>query len=425
MPDRLAARLALLLAAALAVALCLSVLVLAVQRGLAAREAGLEAEVARLADLSAELERSDAAGRAAILEAARRRQDGLALLDRPRFPPSDGSRGRAFAARLERMLDGRAVRLGRSGPRGLRLDVALGTRPEQWLAAELRGRPPRADPDVALPWLLLLLFGAVLGAGLLVARQIARPLAALEAAAQAAGRGDRTARAPETGPREVRRAAGAFNAMQATLALAEADRARMIGALGHDLRTPITSLRLRAALLPDADAAPMVATLDEMTVMAEGLLAFARGEAEPEDAERIALDAVLAELALARGAVAGRMEPVTILARPVALRRAVGNLLDNALRYGGGARLSLSREGGEAVIAVDDDGPGIPEERLAQVQEPFVRGDAARGTGGAGLGLSIARAVAASHGGALRLANRPGGGLRAELRLPVGQGATA
>lgn len=417
-PDRLGARLALLLAAALTVALGLAIAALAVQRMLAEEQAGIDTAVARLGALVTELERVDADARAAILGRADGRARRLMLSDAPGFPARDDPRAIALSERLSGLVDGRPVRIGRGGPGEVRIALALRTRPEAWLLAELRGRPPRAAPDMLLPWLLLFLFAAVLGAGLLVSRQIARPLAALERAAQAAGRGDRTARAPETGPREARRAAAAFNAMQARLALAEADRARMIGALGHDLRTPITSLRLRAALLSDDDAAPMIATLDEMAVMAEGLLAFARGEAEPEDAEDVDLVVFLRDLATARGASACSLAGVTAHVRPVALRRAVGNLLDNALRYGGSARLTLARKNGEAVIGVEDDGPGIPEERLGDVQEPFVRGDVARGTGGAGLGLAIARTVAVSHGGRLVLANRPGGGLKAEIRLP-------
>lgn len=165
----------------------------------------------------------------------------------------------------------------------------------------------------------------------------------------------------------------------------------------------------------------MIRTLDEMAVMADGLMAQARSEADPEMPEPVALTPFLREFAEARGAKTAALVPASAAIRPVALDRAVGNLIDNALRYAGVARVSLTREDGAVVIAVEDDGPGIAPERLHDVQEPFVRGEASRqaGSGGAGLGLSIARAVARTHGGGLRLANRPEGGLRAEIRLPA------
>ncbi len=421
LPDGLAARMMLLLALALIVALAAAMAVLATQREASGRAVLLERDVARLAALVPVIDAAGRAERDVLAAGASRRGGRLRVVRRTALAPTSDPRGRALAARLSDATGGREVRVGPAGRGpGAVVAVALAD-PPGWIEAELRGRPDRVDVAPFLPWLLALTFAAVLGAGLFVARQVARPLAALEGAARAAEGGDRAARAPEDGPRELRRAARAFNDMQARIAREEAERARLVGALGHDLRTPITSLRIRAEMLDEADGAPMIRTLDEMTVMADGLLAHARGEAEPEATVATDLAALLRDLADLRGAPVGPLAAIEAPVRPVALRRAVGNLVDNALRYAGDARVTLSREGAEAVIAVEDDGPGIPAERLADVQEPFVRGEASRsdGTGGAGLGLAIARAVARAHGGRLVLANRAGGGLRAELRVPA------
>lgn len=417
LPDGLAARMMVLLAGALALALVAALAILAVQREAGGRDARLEGQLARLAALVPVVEAAAPSERRDVLRRGEGRGGRLALMAAP--PPQEQDRrARQVKARLADLLPSRDVRVGDLDRGRLSVAVAIAGRPP-WLVARLVDAPPRIDLSDVLPWLLLVLFGLVLGAGLLVARQIARPLGALEAAAQAAGRGDRSARAPESGPREMRRAAAAFNDMQSRIARAEAERARVMGALGHDLRTPITGLRIRAEMLPEEEGNPIIEALDEMAVMADGLLAQARGEAEPEEPQEVDLAAFLRALAQARGAEVGPLDAVRASISPVALRRAVGNLIDNALRYAGRARLSLTRDGAEAVIAVEDDGPGIPEERLADVMEPFVRGDTARGTPGAGLGLSIAATITRAHGGELTLRNRPNGGLRTEIRLPV------
>ena len=288
--------------------------------------------------------------------------------------------------------------------------------PSAWLNAVLRlGRPPRRTGG---PETLLLVVGlslaAVLLVGLVFLRQLTRPLAGLAEAARAAGRGDRAAR-------ELREAAAAFDDMQARSARFDAERTRTLAAVGHDLRTPITCLRIRAEMLDDEAREPMVRTLDEMRVMADGLVAYACGAGEAEAEDEVDLAALLRRLCEERGATLTHVEPAVVRGLPVALVRAFGNLIDNALRYGGAARVRLAREGREAWVAVEDDGPGIASERLAAVLEPFVRGEGSRSarTGGAGLGLAIARAVAQAHGGTLELANREEGGLRAEIRLPL------
>jgi signal transduction histidine kinase len=164
-----------------------------------------------------------------------------------------------------------------------------------------------------------------------------------------------------------------------------------------------------------------VRTLDEMTVMTDGLVAYARGSREVEAPEQIDLAPFLQRLCGERGAVFRAEVQAQVQGRPVSLTRAIGNLVDNALRYGGSATVRLDHDGTQAVITVEDQGPGIPPERLEAVFEPFVRGEESRSTdtGGAGLGLSIARNIIVAHGGTIQLENRAKGGLRSVLRLQL------
>ena len=428
LPDRLAARFALLLTAALLVAALAALGLLALERDRLEDRARAEAAVARLLAVAPLMDGVGPGERARLARDLSRRgvRAEVAAMPAVTAGPSRPAT-RRLLARLEAGAEGRTLRLA-EGPQPGTLAVSIALEPAGWLNAVLRAGPP---PRRGGPWPALLLMGlsfaATLAVGLAFTRTLARPLAGLATAARAAGQGDRAARVPETGAREVREAAAAFNDMQGRIARAEAERTRLVAALGHDLRTPISSLRIRAEMLEEAggtageDAGAMLATLDEMEVMAEGLMSYARGRGDAEPMEQFDLAPWLERLARERGAALGAMEHVAVRARPVALSRAVGNLVDNALRYGGAATVTLARDGGEVVIAVEDDGPGIPEERLDDMLEPFVRGEASRSaqTGGAGLGLAIARAIAGELGGRLTLANRPGNGLRAEIRLPA------
>ncbi len=231
---------------------------------------------------------------------------------------------------------------------------------------------------------------------------------------------------PETGPREVRRMTAAFNRMQDRLARFIADRTRMLAAIGHDLRTPITSLKIRAELLDDEEArGKMVATLDDMQRMTEATLAFAREDATAEPARSVDLQALVESLA---DDLAGMGEDVTFTGdgrlpytcRPTALRRAICNSIENAVRYGKRARVALAGTPNGPEITIDDDGAGIPPDKIEEVYKPFVRLETSRSreTGGAGLGLSIARSIILAHGGELNLSNRKEGGLHVEVRLP-------
>jgi signal transduction histidine kinase len=204
----------------------------------------------------------------------------------------------------------------------------------------------------------------------------------------------------------------------------------MLAALGHDLRSPLTAMRLRSELVDDDETRErLVATVEEMRRMVGLTLDFARGVAPREAAETLDLGALVREVAGDVAATVGPVEveistAVTLTARPTALERALRNIVENAVRYGGAARVRVAGDAAAATIVVDDDGPGIPDADLARVFEPFTRLEASRSreTGGVGLGLAIARTIVHAHGGEITLANRPEGGLRATLRLPLPSG---
>ena len=195
----------------------------------------------------------------------------------------------------------------------------------------------------------------------------------------------------------------------------------MLAAISHDLRTPITRMRLRAEFVEDDEQrAKMLADLEEMEHMIAATLAFARDDATREARRQVNVAALVQGLAEDMGIPYDGPDNVVLSAGTVALKRLVANLLDNARKYGGIARATLSEEPGAVVVTIDDDGPGIPETEIERVFAPFVRLEASRNreTGGSGLGLSIARAAARAHGGDITLHNRPEGGLRVRLVLP-------
>lgn len=263
--------------------------------------------------------------------------------------------------------------------------------------------------------------------GFFAAQRIARPLRILTTSAESLGRGETIATLPESGPDDIRNLHMAFNTMQDRLHRFVDDRTRMLAAIGHDLRTPLTTLRLRVEFIEDVDLrGKMTATLDEMHRMTEATLAFAKGEAITENTRNVELSALLeslcddlAELGFDVGYVdTGKF---SFRCRPDALRRAVRNLVENAVRYAGTATVTLNATDGLVDIVVEDHGPGIPEAEFERVFSPFYRLEHSRSmeTGGVGLGLSIARAIAKQHGGDVVLSsNDPG--LRAAIRLPHG-----
>jgi len=258
-------------------------------------------------------------------------------------------------------------------------------------------------------------------------RRTMRPLRALTEAANRFGQGERPEPVPEDGPKDIRQLIAAFNTMRERIDRFVGERMQMLAALSHDLRTPITTLRLRAELLDDAEQRDrFVATLEELQAMTDEVLAFVRSEAASEETVPLEIGALLEGLALeyretGANIVVEKAGTIAVRCRPLAVKRALRNLIGNAVRHGDHVRLEAEASSGAVRIAICDDGPGIAEEDLERAFEPFVRLDPARGaeTGGVGLGLSIARSIAHAHGGDVSLENRREGGLRATLSLPI------
>ncbi|MYM40888.1 HAMP domain-containing protein [Pseudoduganella sp. CY13W] len=305
--------------------------------------------------------------------------------------------------------------------------------PGNWLyMAALMPNPYFLSSNDPLAWDRLALQGlslaAVLLLCLLVVRSITRPLAALSDAAAAFGQGqeDKPLPLPETGSREFINTARAFSAMRERIQRYIEDRERLFISISHDLRTPITRLKLRSELLDDeALRNEFEEDLDELDMMVKGALQCVKDSDIHENPTEVKLDAMLGRLVrsarLAGHEVAYQDSGISVRAKPLALKRAIGNLLDNALYYGKRAEIGVTREDAMVAIAVRDHGPGVPEDALASLFDPYVRLAHGReqNDGGLGLGLGIARSVIEAHSGQLHLSNHPQGGLQAVIRLPA------
>ncbi len=271
-----------------------------------------------------------------------------------------------------------------------------------------------------------ILLAGVTALSLIAVRWIVRPLAELRRAADALGKDIHRPPLAETGPVEVAETSRAFNTMQRRIASFVEDRARILAAVSHDLKTPLTRLRLRADLLDDEELGEKIRRdVDDMQAMVNATLDFMRGTESREEAHPLDLMALLESLRDDAQETGGRVRLNGFIARPyhgrpLALKRCIGNLLDNALRYGGRADIEAKDSDKVITLTIADRGPGIPSDVMERVFEPFVRleGSRARHSGGTGLGLGIARNIARAHGGDLVLKNRDGGGLIAELSLP-------
>ena len=296
----------------------------------------------------------------------------------------------------------------------------------RWLNAAYKPDMPSlwTRNSAAFLGILVLVIGGVI---VLVVRTETRPMQRLAQAAEALGRGEHLPPLDEHGPREIRLAVEAFNLMGARLGNFVQDRTRMLAAMSHDLRTPLTTLRLRAEMIDEPEVREkLIETIEEMHRITEASLSFAREEDNTEETQKTDLSALVQDLCKEANAMGkdARMEsetsPIHARVRPAAMRRAVRNLIDNAVRYGERARLSIETDAKEARIIIADNGPGISEAQLEDVFAPFVRLENSRNTetGGAGLGLAIARTIARSHGGDVVLRNEESGGLCAILSLP-------
>jgi signal transduction histidine kinase len=300
------------------------------------------------------------------------------------------------------------------------LPVVRGT---QLVATFYRQPPP--------PWPMEIIFAASLailvvsGAAALIASRVARPLTALASAASVAAGGGKAPRVPEEGPDDVRNAAAAFNAMTDRVSRTLESQRQLLSAVGHDLRTPITAMRINLEFVEDEELRDRLsANLAELQALTESVLSAARG-AGGEAKRNIDLSALIESLCADLDDMG---EPVTwqghgpapLACRPDEIRRAVRNLVENAVTYGRRAEVQLQETPSAYDILIEDEGPGIPESDQGRVFEPFVRLESSRNseTGGTGLGLTLVKAIAQGHGGGVSLENRPGGGLRARLSLP-------
>ncbi len=385
------------------------------------------------------------------LAAAIRAGDETALTFRrlPAAPFAAGTAGPG-ATRIEADL---AQRLGRS-PIDVAIDVsevqgrkfveyypAGSSRPEAalqgrfrvafhdtngWILVEPADQRLLATRERQFLLLFLLSAGAMLPIAWIFARRLAQPFERFADAAEALGRDPRAPPPQVHGPAEVERAADAFRQMQKRLQAYVTDRTQMLGAIAHDLRTPLTRLAFRLEGLDEQQAVGLRADVAEMEAMVHSTLGLARADSEPVERQRLELGS-LVEKAAEDLAVTGRrvsaesLEALVVDGDPVGLRRLFTNLLDNGETYGKTAHALAWAEGGLAVVDVLDEGPGLPPGEEERVFEPFYRLERSRSrkTGGTGLGLAVARSIARLHGGDVVLSNRPGKGLRARVTIPL------
>jgi signal transduction histidine kinase len=318
---------------------------------------------------------------------------------------------------------------GRAGHDG-RLHVGIATPSGALLRATLPNDPLRAPKQGALIFTVVFLALTLALLSVWATRALTAPLKRLAGAAEAFGTRDDHVALPEAGPREVVAVSRALDRMRARVRRLIDDRTQMLAAISHDLRTPITRLRLRAEFIDDEHArAATLRDLDQMNGLVEAALSFVR-----DGQMRDAGSHTLVDLASVVQTVCddfsdigapvsiGRSRHVLVRGRTEELQRAVTNLVDNAVKYGGRAEVHMEASERGVRVSVEDAGPGIPEADRDTMLQPFVRGDRARNlneASGFGLGLSIVLAIVESHNGRLTLANRPGGGLRASIELPL------
>jgi signal transduction histidine kinase len=303
---------------------------------------------------------------------------------------------------------------------------------ETWLDVDAKVPPPEPwqSPNFLVAFVLMTIAAGALTVW--AVRRLTLPVRLLAEAADRLGRDVNAPPLPEMGPIEVATAAAAFNTMATRIRRFVQDRTFLLTAIGHDLRTPITRLKLRAEFMEDEEQRrKMLADLDELETMVAAALHFGRDVSGSESVTPLDLAelarTVLDETSDAEPEVTDRLsyegvDHLTVNARPMAIKRALTNLVTNAIKYGGNARIVLHPpRNGTVELDVEDDGPGIPAEDLDRVFEPFQRleGSRNRETGGSGLGLPIARNILRAHGGDVVLTNRQEGGARATMLLPI------
>jgi signal transduction histidine kinase len=304
--------------------------------------------------------------------------------------------------------------------------LAAARRPDgRWTVVQSSPEPFPTDWQRRALILLMSAFVVVAPAAFLFARRITAPLKRFSRAADQLGRDPHAPLMTLSGPGEIGAAAEAFNDMQARLKRYIDDRTAMVGAISHDLRTPLARIRFKMESAAPQLRGAVLSDVAQMEQMIGGVLAFIRNESTPRHRERLDLLSLVECVADDAAMVGGDVEilesaPVTVDGDPNALQRMFVNLVENAVKYGGEARIRIRREGEQAVVEIADGGDGLCDEDLERVFQPFYRADASRNldAGGIGLGLPIARSTARAHGGDVELiaAER---GLRARVTLPI------
>lgn len=296
----------------------------------------------------------------------------------------------------------------------------------RWINSTTVSAQVDGHDEILLAASTIVTFIFVLGAALLVARQVSKPLRSLAEAAARVGAGNEPEQVAVQGYGDVRQTLEAFNAMSRRVSQVLEEKNVMLGALGHDLRTPLASLRIRLETMePEAERQKAIRTIEETTQLLNDILELSRKGRSREPERTMDLSILIEDIvgdytdAGAPVALSGQ-EKSPVRLRPVLFARAVRNLIDNAIAYGGSARIFLEQSASDLIIRIEDDGPGMSEAFLSRATAPFAREDASRSrrTGGAGLGLTLTEAIVRAHGGDLTLRNRSAGGLEASIRLP-------
>jgi signal transduction histidine kinase len=460
-PRSLSGQIALVMAGALLVASAVNFIILLGERYRAGINEQIAPAIARFVDVAMEVEENPPQGQMALgRRGARLNISPRSVVDIRGLPRNDRLEARLVAVFEQAGSSGRDIRAARiaverpargrfgppdEGPPGLREDmmrrgsfpgermrgneVVLSTRlPDgRWLNGMFFSPAPPPDEIARLAAGTFVTFAFVLGAALWIARRLSRPLADLANATARVGAGAEPEEVTVRGPSDVRQTLEAFNAMSRRVSLLLNEKDVMLGALGHDLRTPLASLRIRIETMePEAERQKAIRTIEETTRLLEDILELARQGKSSEPVQTIDISVLVEDIVedyseTGAPVTLAATEKAPVACRPMLFRRAMRNLVDNAVAYGERARLSVSRSGGEALIRIEDDGPGIPGDALKSAADPFVRGEASRSrkTGGAGLGLTLADAIAKAHGGGLTLENRQPHGLAVTIRLPL------
>lgn len=347
--------------------------------------------------------------------------------------PSSGHIYQNTTQRLRAALAARgadlAVTVSRDGRRSS-LVVSIPIETRGWLLLPISDLPPQGTPwNVLFKWLALITVGAT-AIAVFVAHRMVAPLVLLESTVASVGPDAILPHLPERGPAEVRATARALNSLSSRLRRAMESRMRLVAAAGHDLRTPITRMRLRAEFIEDEDERALwLSDLDELERIADSAILLVREESGKAPPELIRLDELVLSLAAELrdqkfDVAVTAARPVAVRASRLALSRALRNLMINAATHGVRARVSVEEAAGStARVTIEDEGPGIPIPLLGQVFEPFFRADPSRRQTipGAGLGLTIAREIVRRAGGEIKIANRTDCGLTQQIELPMGE----